>query len=243
MTGDVLAPRRFLRLLTADALNVLREPLLMTAVVMSVVPAIVFAFTRQVMDDAAVAAFGIEAISRHVALVVLVLPAVLVGWVTGFLLLEDRDEGMLLAIDVTPVGKTGFLLYRVAITALIGGGLTAGAIPLVVPNIGVVEGLLLVGTIAAECVLAAIILPAVARNKVEGLALTKLTNIAAMVPLMALIPSPWRFLGGVAPPYWIGELLVARTPATPLWLTGAALLITHVGWGVLILRLMDRRVG
>ncbi len=37
----------------------------------------------------------------------------LIGWVTGFLLLEDRDDGPLLAVDVTPIGKCGFLAYRV----------------------------------------------------------------------------------------------------------------------------------
>lgn len=243
MMASVLAPRRFLRLLTSDAMNVSRDPMLIVAVVMSIVPAIVFGLTRQAMDDAALTAFGIEQISRYVVPSALVLPAVLVGWVTGFLLLEDRDDGVLLAVDVTPIGKAGFLLYRVTITALIGAVITAAAIPLVVPSLGLLEKLLLVVAIAAECVLAAVVLPAVARNKVEGLALTKLTNIAAIVPLLAAIPSPWRYLAGFFPTYWLGELLNLGQPTLPLGLIAVAAVLTHLACAALLFALLGRRAG
>ena len=243
MMASVLQPRRFLRLLTSDAMNVSRDPMLIFAIVLSIVPAIAFALTREAMNEAALAAFGVDEISRYVALVVLVLPAALIGWVTGFLLLEDRDDGVLLAVDVTPVGKSGFLLYRVTVTALIGAAITAAAIPLVVPAIGLEAGILLVAAVAVESVLAAVILPAIARNKVEGLALTKLTNIAAIIPLVAIVPSPWRFLASLVPTYWIGELLAGSGPALPVWAVAVAMITTHVGWAALLFALLARRVG
>lgn len=243
MMASVLQPRRFLRLWSSDAMNVSRDPMLMFAIVMSIVPAVAFAVAREAMEDAALAAFGVQEISRYVAPVVLVLPAVLIGWVTGFLLLEDRDDGVLLAVDVTPVGKAGFLLYRVTVTALIGAAVTAVAIPLVAPSIVVEARILLVAAVAVESVLAAVILPAIARNKVEGLALTKLTNIAAIIPLIAIIPSPWRFVASFVPTYWIGELLVGPTPAPPIWAIAAAMIVTHVGWAAMLFALLGRRVG
>ena len=243
MIVSVLSPRRFLRLLTSDAMNVSRDPMLILAIAMSIMPAIAFALTREAMNEAALAAFGVDEISRYAALVVLVLPAVLIGWVTGFLLLEDRDDGVLLAVDVTPVGKSGFLLYRVTVTALIGAAITAAAIVLVVPAIGLEAKILLVAAVAVESVLAAVILPAVARNKVEGLALTKLTNIAVIIPLIAILPSPWRFVAGFVPTYWIGELLAGPTPAVPIWAIAAAMIVTHVGWAAMLFALLGRRIG
>ncbi|OEO31041.1 hypothetical protein VW23_018305 [Devosia insulae DS-56] len=243
MMLSILRPRRFLRLLTSDAMNVSRDPMLLFAIVMSIVPAIAFAFAREPMDGAALAAFGLPEISSYVALFVLVLPAILIGWVTGFLLLEDRDDGVLLAVDVTPVGKSGFLLYRVTITALIGAAITAVAIPLVVPSIAFEAKILLVAAVAAESVLAAVILPAVARNKVEGLALTKLTNIAAIIPLIAIIPSPWRFVAGIVPTYWIGELLVGPIPALPVGVIAVTMIVTHVGWAAVLFWLLGQRIG
>lgn len=243
MMISVLQPRRFLRLLASDAMNVSRDPMLTFAIVLSILPAIGFALTREAIDNAAHAAFGVDDISRYVALVVLVLPAVLIGWVTGFLLLEDRDDGVLLAVDVTPVGKSGFLLYRVTVTALIGAAITAAAIPLIVPEIGSVAQILLVAAVATESVLAAVILPAIARNKVEGLALTKLTNIAVVVPLIAIIPSPWRFLAAFVPTFWIGELLANSGPTLPLWFLAAAMITTHLVWVAVLFALLARRVG
>jgi fluoroquinolone transport system permease protein len=243
MIASVLLPRRFLRLLSSDAMNVSRDPMLIFAIVMSILPAIAFAFARDAMDDAALAAFGVQEISRYVALFVLVLPAVLIGWVTGFLLLEDRDDGVLLAVDVTPIGKSGFLLYRVTVTALIGAAITAAAIPFVVPAVGIEAKILLIAAVAVESVLAAVILPAIARNKVEGLALTKLTNIAVIFPLIATIPSPWRFLASLVPTYWIGELLAGTAPALPVWVIAAGMIATHAGWAVLLFALLGRRVG
>jgi fluoroquinolone transport system permease protein len=216
---------------------------LIFAIVMSVIPALLFVVTRDAMDAAALNAFGVAGISRYVAIVVLALPAVLIGWVTGFLLLEDRDDGVLLAVDVTQIGKSGFLTYRVTVTALVGAAITAIAVPFVAPALELPQRLLIVTAVAMESVLAAVILPALARNKVEGLALTKLTNIAAVVPLIAIVPSPWRYIAGIVPTYWLGELLAPHEPATPFWLIVLAVGITHAGCALLLFALLGRRVG
>jgi hypothetical protein len=92
-------------------------------------------------------------------------------------------------------------------------------------------------------VLAAVILPAIAQNKVEGLALTKLTNIAVIIPLIAIVPSPWRFLASLVPTYWIGELLAGQGSTLPIWAVTAAMIATHLGWGVLLFGLLGRRMG
>lgn len=204
----IFVPRRFVRLMVSDAKNIGRDPMLMTVSGLSIAPVIAFWLGKAAMDDAALAAFGVDHISRYVAPMVLVLPALLVGWVTGFLMLEDRDDGALLALDVTPPGKAGFLAYRVTVTAGVAAVITLLAAPLVITEFGGGVVALIALFIAAEAVIAALLLPAVARNKVEGLALTKLTNIASLAPLVAFAPYPMRYAAGLAPPFWVGELLL-----------------------------------
>jgi hypothetical protein len=241
---SALAPRRFGRLLVSDALNVGRDPVLIAACVMSVIPAIALFLTRDAIDRAALDAFGIAAFSRYIVPVALLLPAFLVGWVTGFLLLEDRDERTLTALDVTPVGKGGFLLYRTTMTALITAAITLLGLVLIAPDAGLGAQLLILVMVPAEAVLAAVILPALARNKVEGLALTKLTNIMSVVPLLAIIPSPLRLLGGIVPSYWIGELLgLSGTTPLPFWLIAVATAAVHLAWGYALFRLFLSRAG
>lgn len=241
---SALAPRRFGRMLLSDAMNIGRDPMLLFAIAMSVLPCVGFYFFGDAMDRAALAAFGVEGFSRYVAPVALLIPAFLIGWVTGFLLLEDRDDGPLLALDVTPIGKSGFFAYRATVTALVTAAVTLLGLRLVVPDAGMAESVLILLLVPAEAVLAAVILPAVARNKVEGLALTKLTNIASVVPLIAILPSPWRFLGGVVPSYWVGELLaLSGEPPLPFAVVAIAAIAAHLVWGVVVFRRFVRRSG
>lgn len=163
-----------------------------------------------------------------------------IGWVSGFLLLEDRDDGPLLAVEVTPVGRAGFLAYRLAVSAGITALITAMGVALLLPGEAIWLKLLLLTAIPAETVLACVALLALARNKVEGLALTKLTNILAVVPLLAIVPSPWRYVAGVLPTYWIGELIF-HLSALPSWSIVAALAVTHAIALAVLLRLFSDR--
>ena len=240
----VFSPRRLLALIAGDALNIGRDPMLLFATALSLLPAIAFHFGRTPMNDAALAAFGIVEFSRYVAPVALAVPAFLIGWVTGFLLLEDRDEGTLLALDVTPVGKGGFLAYRVAVTALVTLILTLLAAAVVIPEQPWWLIVCIAILVALNAVAAAVVLPALARNKVEGLALTKLTNIAGVVPLLAALPSPWRYLGGIVPTYWIGEVLrLSPDYALPFWLALPIALAVTLAVISGLFRLLASRAG
>ena len=240
----VFVPRRFFRLMVSDAKNIARDPMLIAVSGLSIGPAAGFWFGRAAMDHAVLAAFGFAQFSAYLVPVVLVLPALLIGWVTGFLMLEDRDDGALLALDVTPPGKAGFLAYRVTVTAGVAAGVTLFAAPLVIPDSGAGLVLLVALFIAAEAVIAALLLPVIARNKVEGLALTKLINIASLAPLVAFAPSPWRYIAGILPPYWVGEL-VWPLPASSIGLPVAAALgtVVHLATIALLFRLLRKRAG
>jgi hypothetical protein len=243
-TFAIFMPRRLGRLIAGDALNIARDPMLVFATVMSIVPSIAFYFAKAPMDAAAEAAFGIAHISRHLIPIALLVPAFLLGWVTGFLLLEDRDEGTLLAVDVTPVGKSGFLAYRVAITAVLAMAITLFAWPLVIPEQSVAMAVLIAILVGANAVAAAVALPAIARNKVEGLAVTKLTNLVSVLPLAALIPSPFRFIAGIVPTYWVVELLgLSSVAVPPLWITVLLALATHCIAIAVLFRLFARKAG
>jgi fluoroquinolone transport system permease protein len=242
--GTILRPYRIARLIGADAMNIARDPMLLMASGMSLLPALALRLAQPTMDAAAFDAFGVVAISRFVVPLALLIPAVLIGWVTGFLLLEDRDEGVLLAVDVTPVGKGGFLIYRVLVTATLGAAVSLYAWPLILPHVPVIVALGIAAIVALNAVAMAVILPAIAGNKVEGLALSKLLNLFSLVPLLAAVPSPARFLAGILPPYWVGELLgMSEVMPLPAPLTLVLALIVNSLAIVALFRLFARRAG
>lgn len=241
---SVFEPKRFSRLMVSDAQNISRDPILVFAVVLSLLPVILLPIFRAEIDAAALGAMGIENLSRYLGVVALALPAFLIGWVTGFLLLEDRDDGPLLAMEITPVGKGGFLAYRVAVTALVGFAIGLFAARLIFPGLGWPLSAFLAALAGFESVIVAFILLALAANKVEGLAITKILNIGAIVPLAAALPSPWRLVGGVVPSYWIGELVgLASVASLPLGVSAALAVAAHLAAAAILFRIIARRVG
>lgn len=205
--GVLFSPRRYVRLLAADAMNVGRDPVLAFTAVLSLVPIAVFAFFRGTIDAAALDAFGVAGFMRYVAPPALVLPAALLGWVAGFLLLEDRDEGTLTAVSVTPAGRVGYFAYRVSVSAFVVVVIVLAAMPVVAPEAGLATGVAVALMVGVEAAIIAALLPTIARNKVEGLALSKVMNLAILAPLAAIVSAPWRYVAGIVPSYWIGELL------------------------------------
>lgn len=239
--SSVFAPRRVGRLLAADAKSIWRDPILGVALLMSLAIAPGLAALSTQIDAVIADQFGLTDASRLLVPMVLVLPAMLVAWMVGFLLLEDRDDGALLAIAVTPVGRPAFFAWRSALAALLAALFCVYGCVLVAPGLPVPLVAILAVLIGAEAVAAAVILPALARNKVEGLALTKLTNLAAIVPFLALLPAPWRYLGGIIPSYWIGELLlVPPGQALPLAVSLGLAALTHIAALVAVFRLARR---
>lgn len=240
----VFRAKRLRTLLLADGKSVLRDPTLIFAVLLTIAPAIGLAIWRDQINGATFDAFGIVDIIHLGLPLILSLPAFLVGWVIGFLLLEDRDEHTLLALDITPVGKGGYMVYRVALAMVLTGLITLFGIGLLLPQIAWWMMLVLTFLMAIEGACAAFILPAIARNKVEGLAVTKLTNVLAIASLLALIPSPWRYLGALLPTFWFGESLqISSSQYLPLPVIIGMAFLTHLAAAALLYRLVLRRVG
>lgn len=239
-TLSVFKPRRLSALFRADVYNIIRDPIMaMILVLVMALPTAIWVW-RVELDTYALAAFDIANISVYVSSFVLLLTAVLMGWLTGMLLLEDRDDGPLLALEITPIGKNGFLLYRAGITALFAflATLVIGQLLLDQP-FGL--QLFLAVLIALEAVMITFALLAMASNKVEGLALSKVLNIAALIPLMALIPSDLRYFAALIPSYWIGELLYGDSlPVIVVYILAA---IVHVAVLIILFRSIQKQIG
>ncbi|MGJ8529578.1 hypothetical protein [Maritalea sp.] len=228
---------RFWLLLKSDGQNISRDPILLFAIVLSVAPPPLFVAFKTDINSLGNTYFGIEQVATFIAPIVLLIPVFLIGWVVGFLLLEDRDDHMLLAIETTSMGKLGFFTYRLTVAVILGAASTLLASLQIFPNQPIELTLIITLLIALETAIVALTLLSIASNKVEGLALTKLLNIGTLVPLVALIPSTWRFVGGIVPSFWIGEFYFS-SGGTPLTTPSIILLaITcHLVWLFLVFR-------
>ncbi len=237
---SLLKPKRFFSLLRADAKNIIRDPILVYVSVLAILPVVIIYFWGANIDDY----FKMPGVTKLALPIILTISAFLVGWICGFLILEERDDGALLAIEITPIGKRGLMAYRLMLTFIISLIISFITLILLAPNMALEMRIFYGFIIGIEAVCVALIIPTFASNKVEGLAIAKLTNIGAIMPGLALIPSPWRYLAAIFPSFWVGESF----DFVPLQYLNQTIIIIiaiilHILVFLLLFFLFNRKVG
>jgi fluoroquinolone transport system permease protein len=147
----------------------------------------------------------------------LMLIPMMMGMVYGFILLDERDGGIITAISVTPTGKTGYLKLRMGIPTVLSfifillflllldlGG-----------NLNLVQLMIISAITAFQALILLLFLGAFAANKVMGMAISKAFGILLMGPLLDYaLPSPLNWTGAYSPLFWAGRSLLAGSTAS-----------------------------
>ncbi|HSJ10869.1 MAG TPA: hypothetical protein VK928_13180 [Longimicrobiales bacterium] len=225
------------RLLAADARRAARDPMV---VVLTVLPLLLVAAWVLALPGVAERVADVDRmrVVQIVALVMLVLTTPLVyGLVAGLMLLDERDEGVLTVIAVSPLGMTRFIGYRLLLPA-VWSAVGAAVVVVAVPNTLPVGVRVLLPILAAlQAPLLTLFLGAFARNKVEGMALGKVANLVAFIGALApLLPAPWLWAGAVLPYFWVVRLIIVPVTGGALALAGVGALAAHAAALVLLAR-------
>lgn len=126
------------------------------------------------------------------------------GVVIGFLLVDEKDDNTLTALQVTPLPLSNYLVYRVAIPIILTFGLMFVIFP--VANLTPFNSQAIFFSAIAAAPMApmlALTIASVAQNKVQGFAVMKLLGIVLLAPVFAYFASPgWELVFGIFPTYW-----------------------------------------
>jgi fluoroquinolone transport system permease protein len=190
-----------------DARLLRRNTLLRWLIVLPLVIALLLRWLLPVLLPPLGAALGLD-LQPHAPLlttaIVLTFSPLIYGQVLGFLLLHQRDEGTLLALRVTPLPIWRYTLYRLALPGVLGIVVTPAALILAGASEHSLGQMLLCALAAAAiapCL--ALALPALAANKVQGMALLKASGVLLVARLaIPFVPMPTQLLLGVSPTYW-----------------------------------------
>lgn len=189
-----------------DAKSVARDPLLRWLVFYPVFLALVLRWGVPALSERLAARYGFDLTAYYVLLtsLLLELTPIVAGMIIGFLLLDQKDDGTLTALRVTPLTMGGYLAYRLALPVLVSVVMTIvviGTVGLV--RIGIGPLLLMAVGSAPLAPILALLLGAFARNKVEGFALAKVAGVLFWPPILAYFVSvPWQWAFGIVPTYW-----------------------------------------
>jgi fluoroquinolone transport system permease protein len=160
-----------------DALSVSRDSLLrgMLVVPLGLAMAARWLFPPALASAGALLPFDLQVLYPQVmGYALLLLAPAICGGVVGFILLDQRDDGTLAALQVTPLPLTAYLAYRLAAPMLLSLVMTLIGLPLSgLVALGPLQLLLLALSAAPLAPLIALFLGAYAANKVQGFALQK----------------------------------------------------------------------
>lgn len=138
----------------------------------------------------------------------LLTPALIGGCVAGFLILECKEEGPLLAIKVARRSRIWMLAATLSYAVMISLGLSIAMLTLMGlpgPSLGLSAAAIFINAISAT--IFALILCVWSDNKVQAFAITKITSVMALVPVVGYFSSaPLRYFAGLLPFFWTCEL-------------------------------------
>ncbi len=165
---------------------------------------------------------------------------VMFGALVAFILLDERDDNTLTALQVTPLPLHAYLAYRVVVPILLSIALMFVVFPLA--NLGSLSSgeIFLVALAAAPLApVFGLFVASLANNKVEGFAVMKGSGIVLFAPILAFfIRSGWQLAFGVFPSYWPMKVYWSLNAGEPG--AGLYVLIALVYQGALLVYFVRR---
>lgn len=159
----------------------------------------------------------------------LMLIPMMIGMVYGFILLDERDGGVITAISVTPTGKAGYLELRLLIPIILSFLYVMLFLTLLhlTGSLGFFQVILLSALVSSQALILLLFLGAFADNKVMGMAISKGFGILLLGPLLDyVLPHPFNWMGGYSPLFWASRALMVED-AGNYWLYTCITFIFH----------------
>lgn len=170
----------------------------------------------------------------------IILTPTLLTMSSAFLLLEECDEGLGSYYQITPAKQFHYLMARIGLPALWGFLCALGIASwfgLSQLSFSVILACSFLAVLFGSSV--AIMIVALASNRVEGLAISKLTGITMLgMFIAAFVSDSWRWLAGILPSFWLGELILEKALWFNLLLGTASSLI----WIILFTRKFIKKI-
>lgn len=201
--------RKMIALSLADLKNISRESTLLLVLFAPLALLLFLRFALPQLSGIVQAQFDIDLREYDLFIFAFMslIPSLLFGMVSGFIMLDERDEDIIAFIAVTPLQKSGYFLYKLlSLTAVVFAFffVLTGQAGLV--QLPLLSSVVLASLIALEAPIGALFLAAFAENKVEGLALSKALGVMYVGPFVAFfVDSNWQFAAGLFPSFWIAK--------------------------------------
>lgn len=198
-----------------DMLQIRKDPMLLLSIAVPFLLWAVMQFGFPALQNLILvqASLDITPYYEMAGLFLLTIIPMMFGMVYGFMLLDEKDAGIINAISVTPMGRVGYLRLRIGIPMIfsfIASVLFCQLLGLG-SQINFLELLFLCAVLTLNAPILVLFLGAFADNKVEGMAIAKGFGVLLSAMLIDfIVPAPWNWLGSFSPLYWFERAFLSQ---------------------------------
>ncbi len=232
------------RILKHELKNIFRDKMYMFLAIYPIIMAIIAYFLVPYLEENSP---GLAA--QIVVLVFILLNGFMFGAITGFTLLDDKDDQVLLSLKITPISVKYYVLMKLVISYLLGiiatftllllSGFLASSNLLDITYIIILAPL--------QGPLFALLINSLASNKVEGFVIMKLSGIILLIPIASLFITKWTELFlGIIPGFWTSRIISMQLIEQDYFLTYTTVyfiigLLIHFIIGYLLFKLYQKK--
>ena len=132
------------------------------------------------------------------------------GAITGFTLLDNKDDNVLLSLQVTPIDVNMYIFFKLLICFIF--SLISTTLLVFIANISssisVVSFIMTIFLASLQGPIIALIMNVFASNKVEGFVVMKISGLLLIGPILSLFLTDWtEFFIGLFPGFWPSRIL------------------------------------
>ncbi|MDA3940212.1 MAG: hypothetical protein PF693_13055 [Spirochaetia bacterium] len=194
-------------LLKLDIKNISRDFILMVLLPVPIFLALLLKFGLPQLIPLVSEWVNLNSFTPLILIFLIIMGPLLTGMVSGLMLVDEGDENVVPAIAVTPLGRKGYIMYRLT-SPFVWTFLILLPVPylsgLAEINYLIYIPIILIASLGAP--FEALFIAVLAKNKIEAMAMGKISGILFIAPFISwFAPAPWKFLGGIFPGFWVAE--------------------------------------
>ncbi len=230
------------KLLVNDLKNIVRDRFLLYAAV--VLPLGVIIISRMILPWLSETMFPLEPLYPLLFMLFVIMVPLIFGFITAFLIMDERDENLLTVLRVMPISRNAYLIYRMffmivlAFLYVLFFPILTGLI-----DIGIIDYVPIAVLLALFTPVMALIVNIFASNKVQAFAVFKLLGGVFFLPLFSFyIVGNLKYVFGVIPNFWTFMALDAvLTTGTNDYVYIGIGVVMHLGLIAVLFYLFNRK--
>lgn len=145
-----------------------------------------------------------------VTLMFILLNAFMFGAITGFTLLDDQDDKVLLSLRISPIRVRDYILIKLLISYVLGVAATLLIIWVsgFIKEVSLLDLIFILILTPMQGPIFALLINSFASNKVEGFVMMKMSGLILMIPIASLFLTNWTELFlGIIPGFWPARII------------------------------------